>query len=500
MRRLLLAACALFAATAAGAQGTLNIGLRQDPDILDPTLGSSFVGRVVYASMCDKLFDLDARLNVVPQLARSYDYESPTRLLIRLRDDVVFHDGERMDAEAVRYKLNRDLTIHGSMRVGEINAIQAIEIVDPLTVRLILKEPNAPLLVALTDRAGIMISPKAAEAAGREFGLRPVCAGPFAFASRVAQDRITLRRFAQHYDAANFHFDQVVYLSQPNSSVRAANLRAGSLDLVEQIVPNDVAAIRGDQRLRLVVGDGLAYTGINFNIANGPNANTAIGRDKRVRQAFELAIDRVALNQVVFDGLYLPTVQANPPSSPFFFAELQPGARDVARARALLREAGVTAPVPVVITVTNSPDQQQAAEVIQAMTAEAGFQVTLKVMEFASSLQAGYAGDFQAYLIGWSGRADADGNMWQLLHSRGTFNYGRWSNPDADALLDAARRPTDPAERRALYARFWQIQRDELPLLYLWTAKNMVGLKASLQGFELMPDGLVRLRGLRFAR
>jgi len=500
MRRLLLAACALFVSGAAFAQGTLNIGLRQDPDVLDPTLGSSYVGRVVYAAMCDKLFDLDTRLNVVPQLARSYEYESPTRLVIRLRDDVVFHDGERMDAEAVRYKLNRDLTIQGSMRVGEINAIQTIEVVDPLTIRLILKEPNAPLLVALTDRAGIMISPKAAEAAGREFGQRPVCAGPFAFASRVVNDRITLRRFAQHYDAANFHFDQIVYHSQPNSSVRAANLRAGSLDLVEQIVPNDVAAIRGDQRLRLVVGDGLAYTGINFNIANGANANTAIGRDKRVRQAFELSVDSAALNQVVFDGLYLPTVQANPPSSPFFFPELQPPARDIPRARALLREAGVTAPVPVVITVTNSPDQQQAGEVIQAMAAEAGFQVTLKVMEFASSLQAGYAGDFQAYLIGWSGRADADGNMWQLLHSRGTFNYGRWKNEEADALLDAARRPTDPAERRALYAKFWAIQRDELPLMYLWTAKNIVGLKASLEGFELVPDGLIRVRGLRVAR
>ena len=500
MRRLLLAACALFVSGAAFAQGTLNIGLRQDPDVLDPTLGSSYVGRVVYAAMCDKLFDLDTRLNVVPQLARSYEYESPTRLVIRLRDDVVFHDGERMDAEAVRYKLNRDLTIQGSMRVGEINAIQTIEVVDPLTIRLILKEPNAPLLVALTDRAGIMISPKAAEAAGREFGQRPVCAGPFAFASRVVNDRITLRRFAQHYDAANFHFDQIVYHSQPNSSVRAANLRAGSLDLVEQIVPNDVAAIRGDQRLRLVVGDGLAYTGINFNIANGANANTAIGRDKRVRQAFELSVDSAALNQVVFDGLYLPTVQANPPSSPFFFPDLQPPARDIARARALLREAGVTAPVPVVITVTNSPDQQQAGEVIQAMAAEAGFQVTLKVMEFASSLQAGYAGDFQAYLIGWSGRADADGNMWQLLHSRGTFNYGRWKNEEADALLDAARRPTNPAERRALYAKFWAIQRDELPLMYLWTAKNIVGLKASLEGFELVPDGLIRVRGLRVAR
>ncbi len=500
MHRIAATLLALLLALPAQAQSTLNIGLREDPDLLDPTLGSSYVGRIVYAAMCDKLFDLDAKLNIVPQLAESWTYESPTRLLIRLRPNVTFHDGERLDAEAVRYKINRDATLTGSMRVGEVNAIQTVEIVDPLTVRLILKAPSAPLLSLLTDRAGIMISPKAAEAAGAQFGTRPVCAGPYAFASRVAQDRITLRRFAEHWDAANYHFDQVIYRPIPNSAVRAANLRAGSLDLVEQIVPNDIATIRGDSRLRIMIGDGLAYTGINFNIANGPAANTTIGQNRLVRQAFEAAVDRTALIQVVYDGLYTPTVQANPPSSPFHFTELQPPPRDVARAKALLQQAGVPLPVPVVITVTNSPDTQQAAEVIQAMTAEAGFDVKLRVMEFASSLQAGYNGDFNAYLIGWSGRADPDGNMWQLLHSRGTFNYGRWSNPEADALLDAARLPTDAAERRAIYAKFWEIQRQDLPLMYLWTAKNVVGMKASLAGFVQVPDGLIRLRGVRMER
>jgi peptide/nickel transport system substrate-binding protein len=500
MRRLALAACALLLAAPAYAQGTLNIGLREDPDLLDPTLGSSYVGRIVYAAMCDKLFDLDANLNVVPQLALSWQYEDPTHLLIRLRPNVTFHDGEPFNAEAVKYKINRDLTISGSMRVGEVNSIESVEVVDPLTVRLVLKAPNAPLLNLLTDRAGIMISPKAAEAAGAQFGTRPVCAGPYSFISRVAQDRITLRRFPGHWDAANYHFDQVIYRPIPNSSVRTANLQAGSLDLVEQIVPSDVETIRRDPRLRLMIGDGLAYTGININVNNGPAANTAIGQNRLVRQAFELAIDRTALIQVVFEGVHTPTIQANPPSSPMYIRELVPPPRDIARARELLRQAGVTLPVPVTITTSNSPDVQQASEVIQSMAAEAGFDVKLRVMEFASSLQAGYAGDFQAYMIGWSGRADADGNMWQLLHSRGTFNYGRWSNPEADALLDQARVPTDPAERRALYARFWEIERHDMPLIYLWNAKNIVGMKRSIEGFEQVPDGLIRLRGVRMTR
>ncbi len=385
------------------------------------------------------------------------------------------------------------------MRAGEVNAIETVEIVDPLTVRLVLKNPSAPLLSMLADRAGIMISPKAAEAAGAEFGAHPVCAGPYAFESRVAQDSIVLKRFPGYWDAGNYHFDRVVYRPLPNAAVRLANLQAGSIDLSEQVLPTDLPTIRRDPSLKLAIGEGLAYTGININLANGPAARTALGQSALVRHAFELALDRGTINQVVYDGLYTPTAQANPPASPFFDPAIQPPARDVEQAKALLRQAGVPLPVPVVLTVTNGPDQQQVAEIIQAMAAEAGFDVKLKVMEFASSLQAGYSGDFQAYMIGWSGRVDPDGNIWQLLHSRGTFNYGKWSNPAADALLDQARTLADPASRRDLYARFWQTEREDLPLIYLWTAKNVVAMKRALVGFEQVPDGLIRLRGLRFA-
>jgi peptide/nickel transport system substrate-binding protein len=117
-------------------------------------------------------------------------------------------------------------------------------------------------------------------------------------------------------------------------------------------------------------------------------------------------------------------------------------------------------------------------------------------MEFASSLQAGYAGNFQAYMIGWSGRSDPDGNMWALMHSKGTFNYGRHSNPALDAALDAARVETDPAKRREIYAKAWAIQRQDLPLIYLWTAKNIVGMKQGVTGFQQVPDGLIRLQGV----
>ena len=503
MRRILFAILGALALVAgAHAQdGTLRIGLREDPDLLDPTLGSSYVGRIVYAAMCDKLFDLDAGLNIVPQLATGYRYEDPTHLVITLRPGVTFHDGEKFDAEAVKYTLTRDLTMKGSMRAGEIGPIQSIEVVDPLTVRLVLKAPASPLLAQLSDRAGIMISPKAAEALGpANFGTHPVCAGPYAFESRTAQDRIVLRRFPGHWNAAAFHFDQVIYLPVVNSAARLANLKAGALDLVEYVLPTDMPQIESDPKLRLMVGDGLGNQAIYVNTGNGPAANTVLGQNVLVRQAFDLTIDRAALIQVVYNGAFIPAVQANPPTSPFFVPGIQPTPPDVAKARALLRQAGVATPVPVVITVPNSPEIQQAAEVIQSMAAEVGFEVKIRSMEFASSLQAAYQGEFQAYLIGWSGRSDADGNMWQMLHTGGTFNYGKYSLAAVDRLLDEARVHSDPAERRELYRQVWEQERKDLPQIYLWTTRNIVGMKKSLTGFVQVPDGLIRLQGMEMAK
>ena len=498
MRRLALGLlCAASLALQARAEDRiLHVGLREDPDLLDPTLGSSYVGRIVFSGLCDKLFDIDTKLNIVPVLATGYEWKDPTHLVIHIRDGVQFQDGEKLNADAVKYKLIRDLTAKGSMRRGEISSIDSIDVIDPLTVQLNLKAPSAPLLAQLTDRAGIMISPKATEAAGDKFGLHPVCAGPFSFDSRVAQDRIVLKRFPGYWDAKSIHFDEVVYLPNPNSSVRLANLQAGALDIVEYILPTDVPAVQKDPKLKTAIDDSLAYTGITVNTNNGSAQETTLGKNALVREAFELALDRTALIQVVYAGMYTPTVEANPPSSPFFFKDLKIPARDVAKAKALLRQAGVPMPVPVTLTITNGSDIQQAGEVIQSMASEAGFDVKIKAMEFASSLQAAYAGDFQAYLIGWSGRSDPDGNMWQMLHTGGTFNYGHYSNADVDKALDDARTVAGVNQRRAIYAKVWEQERKDLPLIYLWTGKNIVGMKKALTGFQQVPDGLIRLQGV----
>ncbi len=499
MIRKTLLALLLLAGTAhteAMAQN-LRIGLREDPDILDPSLARSYVGRIVFAGLCDKLFDINEKLEIIPQLATGYKWEDPKTLVLTLRPDVTFHDGGKMDAEAVRYSLMRHLTMQGSFRRGEIGSMEAVEVIDPHTVRIKLKQPFAPFLAQLTDRAGMIVSPKAAEAAGKDFGVKPVCAGPFRLVERVAQDRIVLERFPGHWDAGRIHLDRVIYLPITDSTVRLANLQSGALDMVETVPPTDAAAVRKNPKLRLVIGDELGYQGITVNTGNGPRANTPFGRDPRIRRAFELAIDREAVIQVVYEGMYTPTRQAVPPTSPYHIAGLKPEPRDVEKAKALLREAGVSLPLTVEMTVPTSPDLRQAAEVMQAMVGEAGFNLKISAMEFASSLQAAARGDFETYLIGWSGRTDPDGNIWNFLHTGAGQNDGKYSNTELDTLLDRQRETNDLAERRALLEKMWRIEAQDLPIIYLWHRKNTPAMNVRVQGFVPVADGLIRLRDLK---
>jgi peptide/nickel transport system substrate-binding protein len=499
MRRVLacatLLACLSVLAHQAAAQN-LTIALRQDPDILDPTLSRTYVGRIVYAGLCDKLFDIDAKLNVVPQLATGYEWTDPRTLTIHLRPDVTFQDGERMDAEAVKYSLERHLTMQGSFRRSEIALMDHVDVIDPQTVRIVLSAPSVPFLYQLTDRAGMMVSPKAARAGGKDFGLHPVCAGPFSFTERVQQDHITLQRFPGYWNASAIHFDRVTYRIIYDASVRLSNIRAGAVDIADLILPTDADTVRRDPKLNLLASDELGYMGITINTGNGPRAQTPLGRDARVRQAFALAIDRDALNQVVYNGAYTPDVQAVPALSPFYIADYKPPARDVARAKALLKEAGVTTPLKVEMMTPTDSDIRQVGEVIQSMAAEAGFDVKLTAVEFASSLQQASRGEFEAYIVGWSGRPDIDGNLWPFLHTGGGQNDGHFSNAEADALLDEARTEADLAQRRATYAKFWQIAAREQPIVYLWTRKNLFAASKRVIGFEPLSDGMIRLQGV----
>ena len=502
-RSVLAAAIAAVAALPLGAMAqdsVLRLGLADDADALDPTLGRSFVGRIVFAGLCDKLVDIDANLGVVPQLAASYEWTDSKTLVFKLRPGVTFHDGTPMDAAAVKYSMERHLTMPGSARRGEISTLDRVEVVDPLTVRMVLKSPTAPFLATLTDRAGMIVSPKAAEAAGKDFSLRPVCAGPYKFVERVAQDHITIDRFPEYWNAGAIKIGRIIYRTVVDPSVRLANLQAGALDMAERLAPTDVDRVKKDAKLKLAIYDGLGYQGITFNVGHGDRAKTPVGQDARIRQAFSLAIDREALVQVVYSGMFTPSAQAVPAASPFYADAVPSPKRDVAAAKRLLAEAGVKLPVVIELTVTNSADQVQTGEVIQSMAAEAGFDVKVRAMEFAASLDADDRGEFTAHLIGWSGRADADGNLYNFIRTGTPLNVARYSNPQMDAWLDEARVLTDVAARKAIYGKVAMQQVKDLPLMYLYINKWITGMSTRLDGYVPVADGIIRPQGLMLGK
>src|SRR3954467_2184554 len=244
------AALCFSLATAGQAQTPLAIALAEDPDILDPTLARTYVGRIVFASFCDKLFDIDEKLNIVPQLARSHTTSDDGKEgVIKLRPGVKFHDGEPFDAEAAKFSLDRHVTMPASFRKPELAQLDHVDVVDPLTIKLVLKTPFSPLIAQLTDRAGMMVSPKAAKAEGDKFGLKPVCAGPYKFVERVQQDRIVFEKFADYWDKDKIKIDRIVYLPLVDATVRLANLKSGGLDLIERLLATDLKDVKSDPKL-----------------------------------------------------------------------------------------------------------------------------------------------------------------------------------------------------------------------------------------------------------
>jgi peptide/nickel transport system substrate-binding protein len=343
----------------------------------------------------------------------------------------------------------------------------------------------------------MMVSPKAAQAAGSDFGKHPVCSGPYKFTERVAQDRIVLDRFADYWNKDAVHFDRIVFLPIVDSTVRLANLQSGGLDLIERVAATDLDAARKDSRLKLASITSLAYTGISINLNNGERAKNPLGQDPRVRQALELSIDRAALNQVVFNGEFAVGNQWEPDNSPWYVKDMPAPGRDLAKAKALLAEAK-TPKLTVDLMVPNGTEMMRAAQVIQAMAGEAGFDIKIEATEFARSLDLASKGDFQAYLIGWSGRTDPDGNIYNFVACKAppAINAVHYCNQDVDAELDAARIASAQADRLAHYKKVAERTLNDRPIIYLWHAKWLYAMSSKLAGFAPYPDGLIRPQGI----
>jgi peptide/nickel transport system substrate-binding protein len=490
-------AAILFATvTTVHAAGTLRVGMQDDPDALDPARGGTFAGRIVFASLCDKLIDLAPDLSFVPQLATAWSWSQDNKALtLTLRDNVRFQDDEPFDADAVRVNLERYRSAPESNRKGELKPVTGVDVIDAKTVRLNLSQPYAPLIAVLSDRAGMMASPKQLAALGRDFANHPVCAGPFSFVERVAQDRMLLTRFPGYWNADAIHLDRIEFHPIADSTTRLVNLQAGQLDMLEELAPTDATKVEQDSRLKLRGVTSLGYEAIDVNLGHGPAAENPLAKDPRVRAALEASIDREALNKVVMDSRFVPDNQSELPNSPFFNKDFPVPPRDIGRAKSLLRQAGYDR-VSFTLRTLNTPTDTQIGEVLQSMAAEAGIDIKLAAGETNANIQAMNAGDYQTSLVLWSGRSDPDFNVVQFLACDGFQNWGHYCNEKFDAALNKGRTDTDPTQRAAAYHEAASTYLADRPLIFLFHMTWLYAHSTKLHGFTAVPDGLIRPQGL----
>jgi peptide/nickel transport system substrate-binding protein len=417
------------------------------------------------------------------------------KLTLHLRAGVLFQDGAPFDAEAVKVNIERDKTLATSLRKPELRPVSSVEVIDPLTVKLHLSVPDAPLLAFLADRSGMMLSPQAIAKLGDDVTNHPVCAGPFSFTERVPQDRIVLDRFPGYWNAKAITIDRIVFRPMPDSSVRLVNLQSGELQIVDQLAATDAAVVKADPHLRLAQHGAAAYRTLQFNLAHGHRSETPLGKDPRVRRALEKALDRKALNDAVFEGLFIPNNQSELPNSTYWDPEHKLPERDAEGARALLQEAGVDH-LTFALQLANTTIDAQIGEVVQAMAREAGFDIKLEQLETNTGYAADLAGDFDAALLTWSGRADPDANLSIWMACNGPFNFGAYCNENMDDLLKEARETGDTEKRVAIYRKISDLYLSDMPQIILFNATWLWGLSERVEGFIPNRDGLIRPQGL----
>jgi peptide/nickel transport system substrate-binding protein len=309
---------------------------------------------------------------------------------------------------------------------------------------------------------------------------------------------MVFERFADYWDKDRVHIDRLVYVPIVDSTVRLANLKSGGLEMIERLLATDIGDVRADRQLKLSAALGLGYQGLTINVAKSDAAKSPLGQSAKVRQALNYAIDREALNQVVFNGEFVPGNQWVNPEHPYYQQAFPVTKRDVAKAKALLQEAGVEGRFAVDFMVPKGSETQAVAEVLQAMAGEVGIDLKIRVTEFATSLTQAESGEYQAYLLAWSGRTDPDGNVYVFHKCKAPLDYSGYCDPRADKLLEAARLPSDAGERKAVYEKLTKIILEDDPILYLYHQRVLIAYTARLDGYRAMPDGLIRVVGLRF--
>jgi peptide/nickel transport system substrate-binding protein len=505
-RREFLKSCAVASAAAAAGVaperaiadtpkkgGTLRVGFYIEAATMDPHWSGSKIDRQIYHNVYEPLVTLDVKLGIKPGLAESWSQPDPKTLVFKLRRGVKFHDGTDFNAEAAKFNFERMKTEPKSVRKGEVASIDTVDVVDSHTIRLNLKRPDAALLATLTDRAGMMVSPKVVKERGAELqrNAKGAGTGPFEFVEWVKDAHLIIKRNDAYWNKQGGpYLERVRYRPIPDDVVKLQSLQSGEIDVMDYIQPRDVAAAKTDRNIVVVDVPSLAAFSYQLNQQKPPFNNKAL------RQALACSVDLEQVVKGVWLNVGVPANGPIPPTSWAYDASIPPIRRDLAKAKAKLAEGGQPGGFAFTVTTNNIPINVQEVEVLQAQLREAGITMKIKLVDSATLLSDGNSRNFEMISYQWSGRPDPDGNIYQFFKTTpGTsLNWSGISNPKLDELLDRTREVSSQAERKKLYSEVTRLLQDELPMLYVVHPIEPKGFGPRVQNYEPIPDGMMRFK------
>lgn len=473
--------------------GNLKVGLAADLSTLDPLTSTSFYDRQVMLNIYDTLVRVDAKNNVQPDLATSWQYPSPTELVFTLRTDVKFQDGTPFNADAVVFNINRILTTPSSPRLSEISTVKDVVAVDASHVKFDLKAAFAPLLLTLTDRAGMMLSPTAVQQLGATtLATAPTNAGsgPFMFKEWVKGDHLTIVRNPHYWQkdsqgVALPYLSSVTYHPITDSTVEYTNLQTGNIDVADTVDPSLVAQAKADPDLIYKQEASLSFAGFELNTKAPPLDNV------NVRQAIAWAVNRSEILNTVLKGVGVLAQGPLSPGSWAYDSSFNPFSNDVNKAKALLQQAGVSNVTFTMLIASGSPLNTQEAQFIQSELQPAGITVNIKPEVFATLLTDTQNHNFQAALVGWSGRPDPDGNTYSWFHTGGGNNTMQYSNSQVDSLLEDARASNDQKTRAQDYIQAQKLIVNDASYIFINHGVSIQASSKKVQNFLLLPTGIM---------
>lgn len=472
----------------AAASGEVIIaGIAGEPDQLDPQSTTSYFSFQVLENVFDTLVEPDENLVMQPALAEEWDVsEDQLTWTFTLRDDVVWHDGSDFTAEDVVYSFNRiiDENLSNSWR---LSAVTGIEAPDESTVVFTVSSPSPNLLANIGGFKGLAVVQQENVESG-EIGTAPVGTGPFKVEAYNSGESIDLVANEDYWGGAPA-VGGVTFEFIPEPTTALAALQSGEIHWTDNIPPQQVSSLEGDDRVTLGQVGSNDYWYLALNQAREPWDNV------EVRQAIAYAIDREAITTATMFGNATVNQTAIPESSDWYF-DYSPYSFDQEMAADLLESAGVEEGSLTIDFMVSSdyPETVQAAQVIASQLEGVGIATEIRTLDFGTWLDEQGQGNFDMLMMGWLGNIDPDDFYYGQHHSEGGNNYQGFANAELDSLLDSGRTETDQAARKDIYDQAAQIIVDEASYIYLYNPDVVQGWSPELSGYEVRGDRAIRFR------